>query len=149
MLRTNYSDDFEELWKVFIVANKKGLIGDGGKKAGYKAYQAKKCTPEDGQYLVKCLFNQINGKIRQQQSGEFCPKFQSPERWIRNERFEDSIGITIDAIPVRAKSDQRKADAAERYRLKHLDSSVDQAGSSEGDMGRVGQLDLRVLENKP
>ena len=103
MKRNSYPAEYEDLWAVFKIAEEKGLIGAGGKKKGYDAYKLKECTPEDSLYLIKCLFNQINAKVRQRQMGEFCPKLQSPERWIRNERFEDTITVTQQ--PVRSRRD--------------------------------------------
>jgi hypothetical protein len=91
MIRTKYTADFEDLWKIFIVANKKGLIGAGGKMEAFKAYKAKQCTSEDSQYLVKCLINQIGAKVRLHQSGEWVPQFKAASRWIRDERFDDII----------------------------------------------------------
>ncbi|PHR99236.1 MAG: hypothetical protein COA78_25165 [Blastopirellula sp.] len=147
MIRNTYPEAFESLWKIFIIAAKKGLIGAGGKSKGYDAFKAKQCTSEDAEYLVKCLINQIGAKVRLKQAGEFVPPFQSPERWIRNERFEDVIEQPELGEVVRPRSDQRKIEAAKRYRDKHMGGSVVEAGMGESSLGGIGQHDIRILEN--
>lgn len=127
MKRNNYPKEYEDLWAVFKIAEERGLIGAGGKKKGYDAYKLKECTPEDSLYLIKCLFNQINAKVRQRKMGEFCPPLQSPERWIRNERFEDDITVTQQ--PVRARS--RREEAREAVNALTGEGSIDSGGVAE------------------
>lgn len=109
MKRNVYSDEYQKLWDYFIIAEKYGLIGSGGKAKGYEAYKIKGCTKEDTEYLIKCLVRQIEAKLILRRQGEFVPQFQSPERWIRNERFEDEISTGIIREPVTRMSKKDEA----------------------------------------
>ena len=132
MKRNSYPAEFEALWDIFIVASKKGLIGSGGKAEAFKAYKLKECTPEDAQYLVKCLINQIGAKVRLYQAGEFVPQFKAASRWIRDERFLDVIEqpeLREAVRPVSRRDQAREAIAA-------------LTGEGQDNTGRAGEASL-------
>lgn len=103
--------------------------------------------PEDVENLVQCFKNHTDNIRRN-------PRKQSPHthmcRWLKRRWFENEICGSIDRLGLESlpASDQRKARAAERYRLKHLGDGVESPGGSEADVGGTGQHNLGILESK-
>lgn len=137
MKTTKYPEAFENLWKYFLIAADEGLIGSLGKKAAYQAYCTKECTPEDSEYLIKCLSNQIANKKNERRFNGFTPNFQSPSRWISKERYEDPIIEPVNGGAVRPLTRREETRAA----IAKL------AGQAEGDSQGTGIIDeLGLIE---
>ena len=143
-----YPAHFERLWVTFD--SQYGT--KGSKKLALDAFKVLKVTEADVDDLVETLEIQKFEKVNLRARGEFTPPFQNVERWLRNRRFEDeecsghSAADDSGQAAVLGRSDQRKADAVQRYLAKHLDDGVEQTGGSGGSVGRTGLNDLRLLE---
>ena len=95
MIKSNYPEQFERLWKAFDVVASLGLGEKGSKKLAFAAFKAKNIEDGDVDYLINRLNLQAAIKQDKRAVGQFDPDFQHVERWIRNERFDDEISRPI------------------------------------------------------
>jgi len=127
MIKKNYPEHFERLWRAFDEVPLSNLGEKGAKNKAFEAFQAKKINEDDTEYLINKLQDQIEAKQARRLTGEFVPQFQHLERWIRNERFDDQISKPVGQL---AKSDQRKAAAIERFKQR-MAADMDKATGNE------------------
>ena len=124
-----YSEEFENLWKLFGRFQKSGLGNRGSKK---RAHEQFKRLPDNhdpltwarliGGAAMKQAREKLNAKMR----GEWFERFQHLERYIKNERWEDSEGLD-ELLPFEADNelltDQRNekiAQLTDRSWARHL-----------------------------
>ena len=74
-----YSVFFEEFWKRYPKKR--------NKKQAWKEWQKVK-VPDN---ILDILLKQIDNKGSLRIAGQFTPEFQDPERWIKNERWNDGL----------------------------------------------------------
>jgi hypothetical protein len=80
-----YAPDFLSFWKIYPKKNKKKVAFlEWGKSNG-------KRPPIE--ILIEVLEKQISTKEKLKKTGEFCPEWQDPERWIKNARWEDEVEV--------------------------------------------------------
>lgn len=75
-----YSSNFNTFWSTYPKKN--------NKKAAYSEWKKATDKPDIGTIIAK-LTEQIEAKQKLKQAGEFTPEFQDPQRWIKNERWND------------------------------------------------------------
>lgn len=143
MLTIDYPDWFEDLWMRCNALKTRSL---GSRSDAYKAVQKLKMDSDDVDHMVQCFRNQTDTIRRVRATGNWIEDHMNLSGWLNQRRFEDEISepTTTEALP---KSDQRKAEAARRYRAKHMGDGVEPPGSDEASVGGIGQHDLRILED--
>jgi hypothetical protein len=141
-LKQDYPPEFERVWKAFDTQ----YGSKGSKPRALKEFNDLKLNSSEVDELVDIIFDQVVEKAQFRASGQFCENFQHVERWLKNRRFEDETRRPelSQSIP---KSDQRKADAAQRYLARHLDTGVVTPGSDKANLGRTRQLNIGILES--
>ena len=75
-----YSSNFNTFWSTYPKKN--------NKKAAYREWKKATDKPDIGTIIAK-LTEQIEAKQKLKQAGVFTPEFQDPQRWIKNERWND------------------------------------------------------------
>jgi len=150
MIKPEYSPTFETFWQCLLIARRTmpWMRALGGKEEAFIQFKLLKIDESDIDYLTKQYINQGHAILKGTNSGDNPAPIKDICRWLKYRRFEDETcesGVTSETLP---RSDQRKAAAAERYRLKHMARGVEPSGSDETCVGGVGQLNLGVLENK-
>lgn len=112
MIKTNYSEDFEEFWRLFDLVVESGLGQKGNKKRAYKRYLEKQIGPEDFGLIREAIERQVRAKQFLRGTGRFDPDFMHVEGWINNERWDDEFGQPGGAV---CESDRRKEAALRNY----------------------------------
>lgn len=144
--RIVYPPWFNEFWSRLLKLKTRDL---GSKHKAHEEAKKVKMGPEDVEDLIQCFRNQTD-RIRHSNSvGTWIQDHTDIERWIKRRTWEDEacqpISELTKAIP---RSDQRKAEALARYRLRHMGNSVEPVGGGESDVGDHRLNNVRILENK-
>ena len=77
-----YSNDFLSFWSEYPKAVKK--------KMAFKEWEKNKTRP-DIEIILKAIREQKKNKTELKCAGQFCPEWPDPERWIKNERWNDEL----------------------------------------------------------
>ena len=141
-LKKQYSPEFERVWNSFDTR-----YGSKGSKPRAEAqFKKLKLNVSEVAELVDIILEQTVEKAKIISSGQWCEPFQHVERYLRNRRFEDEPNRPEPGKSLSG-SDQRKADAAQRYLARHLDEGVEQTRGGEGDLGGAGLKHIGILES--
>ncbi|HHT9136523.1 MAG: DUF1376 domain-containing protein [Dehalococcoidales bacterium] len=77
-----YPNDFLSFWAEYPKSVKK--------KAAFKEWKKNKTNP-DIEIILKAIRAQKKNKDELKCAGQFCPEWPDPERWIKNERWNDEL----------------------------------------------------------
>ena len=86
-----YSQNFQIFWEKY--PNKVG------KKSAFKEFEKVKSLKDLMPKILSAIEAQKADKISKKVNGEFAPEFQDPERWIKNERWNDEIHVSLGEDP--------------------------------------------------
>lgn len=77
-----YPNDFLSFWAEYPKSVKK--------KAAFKEWEKNKTKPGI-EIILKAIREQKKNKTELKCAGQFCPEWPDPERWIKNERWNDEL----------------------------------------------------------
>lgn len=92
-IRHQYTAAFEELWKSYSWLHNKGIATKGSKIKAFQEWQKVAGNEAELLEVVKVeLRKQAQERIRKGQAGQWFDILPHLERWIKYQRWEDTIG---------------------------------------------------------
>lgn len=100
MVKTDYPENFEKLWKLFGRFQKSGLGNRGSKTRAFAEFKKLKMSENDLRYISEIAITQAKRKLQKARSGEFEENFQHLERYLKNRRWEDDLDEGLQPEPL-------------------------------------------------
>ena len=142
--KVQYPEWFNNFWKSCNDARTRSL---GSKYEAFGAYNSviPRLKPQDTAFLVGCFVKQALNIREIRSNGGWIENHPDLSRWLRRRYWENEISQPepTDVIP---RSDQRKAAAARRYFEEDMGESVEPLRSRQASLGRIGLIDIGLLE---
>ena len=94
MVKTNYPNDFEKMWKLIKNTESYGLGAVGPKAKAYDQYRKfrnQNPSHEDFEMLMDNIRKQARYKYQTRKLGEFVENFPHVFRYLRDGRFNDEL----------------------------------------------------------